>query len=132
MSRRSSLWQRQSRRVQPDLPPQIPEIHLPAATAQSLYFAIKEALNNALKHARARSISLKAAVEGSVLRVSISDDGEGIRRHEDRAASAGLGLRGMRERLKEMGGECMIRTKEGEGVEVVLTLTIKAGERARM
>lgn len=96
-----------------DLPPRIPEIHLPAATAQSLYFAIKEALNNAVKHARARSISFKAAVEASVLRVSISDDGEGIRAQESRGAAAGLGLRGMRERLNKMDGECLIRTKEG-------------------
>jgi signal transduction histidine kinase len=115
-----------------NLPPRIPEIHLPAAMAQSLYFAIKEALNNAVKHARASSIGLKATIEDSVLRVSISDDGEGIRTKENGAASTGMGLRGMRERLNGLGGECVIQTKEGEGVEVALTLGINPSEKAQM
>jgi signal transduction histidine kinase len=78
----------------------------------------QEALTNAVRHSRARRITIRAAAVQSVgLRLSVADDGRGIGR--DRSAS-GFGLTSMQERADKIGASLTIVTAPRNGTEVVL------------
>jgi signal transduction histidine kinase len=78
----------------------------------------QEALTNAVRHARARRITVRASTIRSLgLRLSIADDGRGIARD---TASSGFGLTSMQERAARIGASLTIVTAPRSGTEVVL------------
>lgn len=78
----------------------------------------QEALTNAVRHARARRITVHAGgVRGVGFRLSVADDGRGIA--GDRA-SAGFGMTSMRERAERIGASLTFVTAPRSGTEVVL------------
>ncbi len=78
----------------------------------------QEALTNAVRHARAKRITIRASAIQSVgLRVSVADDGRGILR--DHSAS-GFGMTSMQERADKIGATLTIVTAPRSGTEVVL------------
>jgi signal transduction histidine kinase len=78
----------------------------------------REALSNAVRHARARRIAIKAATVQSIgFRLSVADDGRGIARER---RSAGFGMTTMRERAERIGASLTIVTAPRRGTEVVL------------
>jgi signal transduction histidine kinase len=78
----------------------------------------QEALTNAVRHARARRITVRASTVGSIgLRLSVADDGDGI--GEERAGS-GFGMTSMQERAEKIGASLTIVTAPRSGTEVVV------------
>jgi signal transduction histidine kinase len=78
----------------------------------------QEALTNAVRHSRARRITITASAVQSVgLRLSVADDGRGIAR--DRSTS-GFGMTSMQERAERIGASLTIVTAPRNGTEVVL------------
>jgi len=78
----------------------------------------QEALTNAVKHARARRITVRASTIRSLgLRLSIADDGRGIPRD---VAASGFGMTSMQERADRIGASLTIVTAPRSGTEVVL------------
>jgi signal transduction histidine kinase len=78
----------------------------------------QEALTNAVRHARARRITVKASTVRSIgFRLSVADDGRGIA--GDRRA-AGFGMTSMQERAERIGASLTIVTAPRNGTEVVL------------
>jgi signal transduction histidine kinase len=78
----------------------------------------QEALTNAVRHARARRITLRASTVQNVgLRLSVTDDGRGIAREP---SSAGFGMTSMQERAERIGASLTIVTAPRNGTEVVL------------
>ena len=78
----------------------------------------QEALTNAVRHARARRITVRASTIRSLgLRLSIADDGRGIARD---AAASGFGMTSMQERADRIGASLTIVTAPRSGTEVVL------------
>jgi signal transduction histidine kinase len=92
---------------------------LPAPLEATAYFIIAEALTNTVKHARASHARIVAAVDGSELRLAVSDDGRG-------GAQSGTspGLLGLRDRAAALNGELHIESPPGEGTVVAATLPI--------
>ena len=79
---------------------------------------VQEALSNAVRHARARRITIKAATVNSLgLRLSVADDGRGIPRERP---TSGFGLTSMQERADRIGASLTIVTAPRSGTEVVL------------
>jgi signal transduction histidine kinase len=90
-----------------------------------IYRAIQEALTNCVRHAKARSITVDiTAIEGS-LAISVADDGTGFDAGQRRG---GLGLRGIEERVKELGGRLTIKTAPGQGTTLVMHLPVPLTE----
>jgi signal transduction histidine kinase len=88
---------------------------------QELYQIAQEALNNALKHARAQTVRVLLDFQESATRLEVSDDGSGFEPAEaDRGG--GLGLRGMRERAQAIGGTLAVETAPGKGTTVHITV----------
>ena len=78
----------------------------------------QEALTNAVRHANAKRITVRAATVESVgLRLSVADDGRGIPREP---RSGGFGMTSMQERAERIGASLTIVTAPRSGTEVVL------------
>ncbi|GAB3388356.1 sensor histidine kinase [Lysobacter fragariae] len=85
---------------------------------QTLLFRVaQEALNNAAKHAAARSVLLRLVARGGLLQLQVVDDGRGCD-PQVALTSGGSGLGGMRERLRLYDGSMELRSTPGEGTRL--------------
>jgi signal transduction histidine kinase/ligand-binding sensor domain-containing protein len=99
-----------------DLPENPPERAIPADVRHNLYLVVKEALNNVVKHARASEVWLRLNVANGRLHLVVEDNGRGFDRPPEH--SWANGLRNMRQRLAEMGGECRIESRAAAGTKI--------------
>jgi two-component system NarL family sensor kinase len=84
---------------------------------------IQEAMTNCARHAQATTILVEVASHDGQLRVSVTDDGIGLDPEKGRR---GLGLRGIEERVKELGGSMAIARHGGAGTTVSVLLPVPA------
>ncbi len=84
-----------------------------------VYRIVQEALANAVRHARARTIAISLAVGSENLELEVADDGCGFVPEAGRASEA-LGLVGMKERALALGGRLEVRSAPGAGTRVRL------------
>ncbi len=90
------------------------------ARAQVLLRCAQEIITNAVKHAGARTLWLAIARERRGIAIRARDDGRGAER-----VDAGNGLRGMRERLAEFGGQLDFETAPGRGFSLEAWLPLE-------
>jgi PAS domain S-box-containing protein len=93
------------------------EEHLSPPVRRELYQIAQEALNNALKHARAQAVRVILDFRDPDIRLEVSDDGCGFDLTEAKKGG-GLGLRGMKERIQAIGGTLHIESSPGKGTMV--------------
>ncbi len=95
----------------------------------AVYRIVQEALTNVIKHAEASEASLTITREAGRPRIVIRDNGKGFS-HSAVAArsgrSAGIGLMGMTERVRTLGGEHRIESTPGNGTTIVIDLPVGA------
>ena len=115
-----------------DLPAQVPAMFLSAEVRHNLFLAIKEVLNNAVKHAQAAEIGFLLKMQPDGFSFVIKDDGRGLGPDVTGAPSAdsgrvssGHGLRNLVQRLEKIGGTCTIKSEPGKGTEVELTVRLQ-------
>jgi signal transduction histidine kinase len=89
-------------------------------TAIQIYRIAQEAITNAVKHSRAKTISVNLDVNGKDIRLVVRDDGIGI--EADAATGVGCGLRGMRYRARAIGGRCEVANATGGGTVVTCVI----------
>lgn len=100
---------------------EMPPVELSSTTRHNFLLAIKEALNNAVRHSGATTIRLRIGVEDAQLFACVADDGRGM---DEAAVSAGDGLRNLRARLETIGGSTTVHSAPGEGTEVTFRLPL--------
>ena len=90
---------------------------LPSKVESALYRIAQEALTNTFKHAKATRVSIQIRSAKGGLCCTIRDDGVGFAsaRAETNGRAKGLGLRGIRERIKTLGGSLEIESSRGQG-----------------
>ncbi len=94
----------------------IDDLLSPAAQI-TLYRILQEGLNNIVKHSGARRATVVALRDGNRISLTISDDGRGfITPQEGGETAGGLGLPGIVERVRLLGGECLLHSAPGQGV----------------
>ena len=81
----------------------------------------QEGIANAVRHADARHIRLRLARRGDRTELVVTDDGRGFDAERPEGAH-GLGLRVMRERMRELGGSLTISSRPGRGTRLVASL----------
>jgi anti-sigma regulatory factor (Ser/Thr protein kinase) len=108
-------------RVQTDVDP-LPA-SLPARQQAELLRVIQEALTNVGKHADATMVRVRAAVDDEDVVVNVVDNGRGF--DPEAGPTEGLGLRGMEERARLMGGELTVASKPSDGTTVSLRVPIE-------
>lgn len=97
---------------------QLDELGLPAQVETVLALAVREAVTNIQRHARAGHVKIRLAQADGAARLTIADDGRGG------VVEPGNGLLGMRERLRELGGELAIHSQRGEGTRLELRVPL--------
>ncbi|EDY16767.1 histidine kinase [Chthoniobacter flavus Ellin428] len=83
-----------------------------------LFLIVREAVNNAVKHARATEVRLTVEPHPAGLHLMIADDGRGF----DQNGTIGNGLANLRERTTDLGGTCQITSTPGSGTTLALRL----------
>ncbi len=94
--------------------------NLPEATALSLYRVLAELINNTLKHAHAKNMTISIETTNNQLEITYTDDGIGFL--HDGAGIAGMGLRNIESRLSVTGGRYSIHSSPGNGMQLHITL----------
>jgi signal transduction histidine kinase len=92
---------------------------LAIAVEEELYRIAIEALNNVLKHARARHVTVHLRFTEERAYLEVADDGVGFP-PSCRAVKGGLGLSGMEERARRIGASFKIASEHGEGSRVMV------------
>ncbi|MEQ1859287.1 MAG: sensor histidine kinase [Chthoniobacteraceae bacterium] len=109
-----------------EIPHDLPPLPLGSNVRHHLFLVVREALNNVVKHAGASTVWLNVEMNGGVLRASVRDDGRGFQQSEVEADSNGL--RNMRERMAEIGGDCRIDASSTAGTRIVFEWPLPATE----
>jgi PAS domain S-box-containing protein len=103
-------------------------------TETACFRVAQEAVNNVVRHARARNLWLRLFTAGGRLAISVRDDGRGFDLEAVRERSAGggsLGLLGMEERMALAGGSFELRSAPGQGTILLATFPLAAPARER-
>ncbi|MBS1795420.1 MAG: hypothetical protein JSS81_16300 [Acidobacteria bacterium] len=87
------------------------------------YRVVQETVNNVIKHSRAANAEISIRRDAGELIFVCRDDGRGFDVEAARNSPArGLGLDGVAERLKILGGDCLIESQPGKGTTVTVTV----------
>ena len=97
------------------------DAELPDDVEEGLYFIVQEALNNALKHADANSVTVRINSRDGFVEIEVQDNGNGFE-ISPTGESGGIGLSSMRERAENLGGSLAITSAPGKGTKVNLRL----------
>jgi ligand-binding sensor domain-containing protein/signal transduction histidine kinase len=99
-----------------EMPTDLPRLPLRADVRHNVFLAIKEALNNVLKHSGASEVWLRLKLLDASVCVEVEDNGRGF--NADSAATAGNGLKNMQSRLAECGGRRELASAPGQGTRI--------------
>ena len=95
-------------------------IYLSLEKETVLYNIAMEALNNIMKYADARSVTILLKKRKSTVTLEVVDDGRGF--DPKTLGNGGMGLEGMQERLSKVAGKLTIRSAPGKGTKVIATV----------
>jgi signal transduction histidine kinase len=108
------------------------DVEVSSQTRHNVIMAVKEAIHNVIKHAKASEVQLHVSFETGLLAIRIQDNGCGF---EAASRPAGHGLINMKRRLTDIGGSCSIQSGVGDGTSVQIRLGFKRrgnpGEQGR-
>jgi len=101
--------------------PELPE--LSADVEHGIYRVAQEALENVVRHAGAKKISLSFGYQGGQISLEISDDGRGF--DPSAVAQGQFGLRGMQERAAMMNAAFHVQSEKGKGTRITLMVPVQ-------
>jgi PAS domain S-box-containing protein len=118
----------QRSKVKVDLNVSLGPDRLSEIVERTLFRIVQESLTNIYRHSGSDTASVKIEVHSDVVRLEVADNGKGIA--EDILATLnssggqlGVGIRGMRERVRQLGGWLQIRSRPS-GTTIVVTLSV--------
>lgn len=94
---------------------------------RSLLMAMKETLNNIVKHSEATELRLKIERQRQRLIVVMQDNGKGFEPTEIKPGRNGLG--NLSRRMQELGGSCQITSHPGQGCRIEFSIPLKRPRR---
>jgi signal transduction histidine kinase len=119
------------------VPANLPHIPLTADIRHNLFMALKEMLNNIVKHADASEVWIKIEVEPEKFTVEVRDNGKGV--HLDSTSNDGAavgaenivrssskdGLKNMRKRVENIGGLFRLQSESNQGTLIKLIIPLR-------
>jgi signal transduction histidine kinase len=106
-----------------DLKSEIPGIAFDLPTRRNLFLAVKEALNNVVRHSGADEVFLRFCYDGGRLIVMVEDNGRGF--DPAQIYAGGNGLDNMVLRMSEIGAACNIVSQPGAGCAVTFLMPVE-------
>jgi signal transduction histidine kinase/ligand-binding sensor domain-containing protein len=108
-----------------DVPSQLPATPISPEARHNVFLAAKEAVTNVVRHARASEAWLRLRLSPQGFTLEIEDNGRGPEGVQEKAAEARNGLRNMRKRMEDIGGEFFIGPGQHGGTLVRLTVPLR-------
>ena len=102
-------------------PDELPE-RLPPEIETTLYRVVQEALTNVIKHSGAKFVRINLYRNKGICRLIVSDDGHGFDSSEN--PGDGIGLLGMRERVRLFGGSVVLESLE-RGAQLIVDVPVE-------
>ena len=87
-----------------------------------LFRIVQEAMNNVIKHAKAKNIFIEMRYQPDIFDLTISDDGIGFNAAVLQSTQTGIGLKSMQNRAALIGGEFTIQSDLGKGAKIKIEL----------
>lgn len=110
-------------RCRVELPDDLPDRLVSPEARHNLFLVVKQSLNNIACHAHATEVWLRVVANDGRIEIEIKDNGRGfIPRPNPRAN----GLRNMRQRMEEIGGQFSVDSKPGEGTRILVVYPLPA------
>jgi len=101
---------------------------LPQRVEVALYRLVQEAVTNAIKHSFARQCTVSLTWSDGTMYTVVEDDGRGFDPDKiDRAGEEHLGIVGMQERVRSLGGQFAIDSRPGGGTRVHIRIPLTSG-----
>jgi signal transduction histidine kinase len=97
--------------------------------AITLYRVVQESLNNVVKHAQASEVRVGVERLTDAVTLTIRDNGRGFSPAAAAVSASGFGMAGMAERVRMLGGDWRIDSREGQGTLVTIHLPLPASGR---
>ncbi len=104
------------------------DVRLDKAIEIGVYRIAQEALNNAIKHAKADEIDVDLRLSDSRLLLVVSDNGQGLTNAATKGILNGHGLHNMRERARLLNGVFRLASEPNEGTRVTVTIPLNVVE----
>jgi signal transduction histidine kinase len=106
-----------------------PTKQLPKEVELALFRALQEGLTNVHRHSGASMVRVTLAFDHAGLELQISDNGHGLDKNrmqelEKSGGSVGVGISGMRERVRQLGGQFELFSKKDQGTTLKITLPV--------
>ena len=108
------------------VPVAFPDMNLDGRVRHDLLMAVKEALNNVVRHAEATEVEFGMSVDDDALAIDIADNGKGFD-----GGGEGHGLKNLPARLLKLGGTCKVESRIGGGTTVKIRLPLPAFSGAK-
>jgi PAS domain S-box-containing protein len=115
-------------RVETRIAPNLPRFSPSDET--TLFRVVQESLANVLRHSGSPTVRVSFSIDSGIARVSVEDQGKGMNAEvlaRAQEAKLGVGIAGMRERLRQIGGNLEIRST-ARGTQVIATLPVTRQE----
>jgi signal transduction histidine kinase len=111
------------------IPAKLPDYKLPTDARHNIFLAVKESLNNALKHSGGTQVQVSLQAGDEEVEVIIADNGRGIHpsrpdESNDRTRRTGRGLSNLHDRLEAINGRCEVESLPGQGTRVRLIIPL--------
>ncbi len=97
---------------------------LPSPVEVALFRVLQESLTNIHRHSNSSQASVRLQLNGSEARLQVQDRGKGFDLEGNHAVTAGVGISGMRERVRELGGEFRLASDQS-GTRVEASIILK-------
>jgi signal transduction histidine kinase len=108
-----------------EVPSQLPATPIPPEVRHNVFLASKEAVTNIVRHAHASSAWLRLHLAPDRFTLEIADDGRGLAGLDEKKAAARNGLRNMRKRMEDIGGQFAMSAAPEGGLEIRLTAPLR-------
>jgi len=108
-----------------EAPPQLPGTPITPELRHNVFLASKEAITNVVRHAQATAVSLRLHLEPASFTLEIEDNGCGLGGLDPKAAQTRNGLRNMRKRMEDIGGNFYMGPGPERGAVIRLTAPLK-------
>jgi signal transduction histidine kinase len=109
-------------RFKMELPDVIPELSITPDFRRNAFYALQEAIHNAVKHGACSEISVGLKFSRQNMEITITDNGQGF--DQDQTGTHGNGLLNMKKRAEDLGGSFELESLPGTGTRVLFGITL--------
>lgn len=103
----------------------------PAQQAINIFRIVQESLHNTIKHSKADAMIIDFDKKNDLVILKIADNGIGLNYDEQLEKYTGFGLRSIRNRIENLGGQMFVESKTGKGLSYIFEIPLKEQVIAR-